>query len=381
MPTAVIVLVIGQFFTAILGLVYETRTEEDIFIQNFLLARFFGLIGWLFAGLRGLIDELGVTILAMMFLILSTAFQVGAFLRLKEKYQGVPRVVHIVYTTVSMLAMQVLALSTIPLAEQMKIMLIITAIPWVYPIYILFTEKDSSRLQKMVGGIYFLGIIPNAFLSTLNLLTGGSLDFLTTSTYYMTFSFLSVYVVMLIGSVGFLLLIKEKIDTDMVRMATYDALTGIYNRKVFFKKAQETLDVAITQNSEQPIAFLLIDLDDFKRINDKHGHYTGDIVLQNFVGHVLALLGDKGIFGRIGGEEFALFISTMEQADILAFAQLLCDTVASATIQEQITYSISTGIAIVPVTTTVSLEKLYQESDNLMYQAKANGKNCIAVNH
>ena len=88
-PTAMIVLIIGQFFTGVIGLAYRIRTEEDSFIQSFLLSRLFEMIAWIMMALRGLdlVPEYLSSLVANSLLIVSASLQVGALLKIKGKYQ------------------------------------------------------------------------------------------------------------------------------------------------------------------------------------------------------------------------------------------------------------------------------------------------------
>jgi PAS domain S-box-containing protein len=96
---------------------------------------------------------------------------------------------------------------------------------------------------------------------------------------------------------------KKQLEGELQRLATTDVLTQSSNRRHFFECAQQAFDSA--REDGTPLAFLLLDIDDFKRINDSYGHQEGDQVLQRIADSGKAVLRRGDLFGRIGGEEFA----------------------------------------------------------------------------
>ncbi len=103
--------------------------------------------------------------------------------------------------------------------------------------------------------------------------------------------------------------------TDMLNaLATTDPLTGLYNRRFFFKRAEEEWNLAVRKNKKLAIA--MIDIDHFKRVNDTFGHDNGDIVLKEMAKIISDGLRSCDVVARYGGEEFVLFLSdcTKEEA-------------------------------------------------------------------
>jgi diguanylate cyclase (GGDEF)-like protein len=156
-------------------------------------------------------------------------------------------------------------------------------------------------------------------------------------------------------------------------IANHDALTGIFNRRSFFLNAKEMFT-----HAKQSVFAMMIDIDFFKAINDEHGHATGDRTLIKVAHTIAGKLPENAIFGRIGGEEFAVLQTGSECSTIIEQAQNCQQAVAQLSIgndQGQIIHcSISTGIAQ-KTAETDSLDALLRQADLALYQAKNSGRN------
>ena len=120
-----------------------------------------------------------------------------------------------------------------------------------------------------------------------------------------------MYIVMLVGGMGFILLAKEKSDLELIKAATLDHMTNIYNRGTFIRHAREAISLHVRKRT--PISLLLMDLDNFKKVNDTYGHHTGDIVLTRFAEDIKKQLRSYDLFGRFGGEEFVLLLPETDE--------------------------------------------------------------------
>lgn len=172
---------------------------------------------------------------------------------------------------------------------------------------------------------------------------------------------------------------KKRLEGELQRLATTDVLTQSSNRRHFFDCAQEAFDSA--RQAQTPLAFLLLDIDDFKQINDTFGHPQGDQVLQRIADTGKAVLRRGDQFGRIGGEEFAAVfpgctpqmaqqIAERLQREIQRLSFIHEDQVFGVTISQGLT-----GI----VEDDETLDSLFARADTAMYQAKRQGKNQIVI--
>lgn len=171
-------------------------------------------------------------------------------------------------------------------------------------------------------------------------------------------------------------------NLQLSRMAMSDGLTGISNRRHFDEQLQALLSMA--QRGGTSISVLMMDLDFFKRFNDRYGHQAGDACLTKVAQTISeAFKRPSECAARYGGEEFAVVALNMNAADLAQYAQLLCDKVRALNIPHQdaptgvVSISIG-GISLVPTrdTTPASLLKL---ADGALYEAKARGRNCVHI--
>ncbi|MBZ6076420.1 GGDEF domain-containing protein [Microvirga puerhi] len=168
----------------------------------------------------------------------------------------------------------------------------------------------------------------------------------------------------------FLSMAKEQIEYEHRQAALVDHLTGIPNRRAFLENA-----AALLSKQDNPVSCLLFDLDNFKSINDRFGHEVGDHVLVIF-GSVLSDHLPQGVFGRLGGEEFAAMV-TMEAPGAEALAERIRHSFFSVGkivqgLRVEVTVSVgcATG-ACIPV------QHLLREADIALYRAKAQGRNLV----
>ena len=165
---------------------------------------------------------------------------------------------------------------------------------------------------------------------------------------------------------------------ELQRRSRRDLMTGLLNRETFLKEMEETKSEHLDQTS----SVILLDVDHFKRINDTWGHHTGDEALVLIGTAILEIFGSDGLAGRIGGEEFAVFLlgddeseaTTLGEAIRLKVQQLPFFPVPSC--QEKL--SLSVGIA--SASNTIDTTALLKRADAMLYQAKADGRNCVCVN-
>ena len=115
-----------------------------------------------------------------------------------------------------------------------------------------------------------------------------------------------------------LLLRLHRVEQEMRALASYDSLTGLPSRHAFFDNANNY--VSLAQREHKPFSVMIIDLDHFKSINDRHGHPAGDAVLKLFADVVNSVARRSDIVGRLGGEEFAIVLPSTTSPEALEFS-------------------------------------------------------------
>ncbi|MGH8350118.1 MAG: GGDEF domain-containing protein [Pseudomonas sp.] len=172
---------------------------------------------------------------------------------------------------------------------------------------------------------------------------------------------------------------KKQMETELHRLATIDALTQSSNRRHFFECAHRAF--AHTRQQGEPLSFLMLDIDNFKTINDTYGHQEGDNVLQRIAESGRAALRRGDLFGRIGGEEFAAVFPGCTPQMALQVAERLQRQIQQLSFNhEGQTFGITVSQGLTSLTAAdENVENLFSRADAAMYQAKREGKNRIVT--
>ncbi|CAI8899709.1 PAS domain S-box-containing protein/diguanylate cyclase (GGDEF) domain-containing protein [Pseudomonas sp. IT-P12] len=170
---------------------------------------------------------------------------------------------------------------------------------------------------------------------------------------------------------------KKNMESELHRLATIDVLTQSSNRRHFFDCAHREFELARQQGG--PLAFLLLDIDDFKLINDTYGHPVGDRVLQQIAETGRGALRRGDVFGRIGGEEFAAVFPGCAPDMAMQVAERLQREIQRLSFShEHQTFGITVSQGLTNLTAEdANIESLFARADAAMYEAKRQGKNRI----
>lgn len=173
--------------------------------------------------------------------------------------------------------------------------------------------------------------------------------------------------------------LKNSLEFNRVKeLAMRDGLTGLYNRRVF----DEILTIEGALHKLMPLSLLLLDLDDFKRVNDTFGHCTGDHVLATFARILRESCRGADLVARYGGEEFAVVLPATPSAKAMEIAQRMRMRFAATTFacdEQAFTQTVSIGIACTYDTARIPIIDLVQHADEALYRAKRGGKNRVCV--
>jgi diguanylate cyclase (GGDEF)-like protein len=190
-------------------------------------------------------------------------------------------------------------------------------------------------------------------------------------------AYFASYLLMIVNGVGFLLMCKQKIDGQMRRLATVDALTDTLNRRAFFERAEGARQLAL--RLRKPIALLMLDLDHFKQLNDSHGHACGDQALRLFAETARGVLREQDLMGRLGGEEFALALPGTTLEGACQAAERLRAAVTTLCLECAGTYRMSVSIGVVMIDPNEELTAALARADHALYAAKTSGRNRVEI--
>lgn len=156
----------------------------------------------------------------------------------------------------------------------------------------------------------------------------------------------------------------------LIDLASKDALTGIYNNKTF----HEIVNNVLTHQPELKHAMMIIDVDDFKQINDEYGHMQGDKILKWIASAISGSLRNDDVAARVGGDEFAVFMRNYkERENIEQLAERILYNFEKLSKDSGITVSCSLGVAMYP-DNAVNFDELYKIADSAMYDIKRSSK-------
>ena len=189
-----------------------------------------------------------------------------------------------------------------------------------------------------------------------------------------------LYILLLLLVIGFITLWTYRLKRSQerfARLARRDGLTGIVNREHFMEQAKAMLQACA--RSQRELCLILIDLDNFKSVNDNHGHVAGDGVLRQTVEMCQLHMRATDLFGRLGGEEFGVMLEdcTLEAAH--QRAEELREAIESfARAGVEVTVTASFGVATVRLS-GYELRQMLIHADSALYRAKRGGRNRVEV--
>jgi len=183
-----------------------------------------------------------------------------------------------------------------------------------------------------------------------------------------------------IGYIGSCIDVTEKVEGQLLKeQAQIDGLCHIYNRYYLDKLLEHHIETARQQNS--CLAVIMLDIDNFKLVNDRYGHAVGDIVLQQVAATILENIRDDDICGRYGGEEFLVVLNNTSRSLASEVANRIRSRIAekriNINIAENFLVSVTVSGGVSYLQEGDSTKDLNRRADQGLYLAKRSGKNCI----
>ncbi|MBI9111881.1 sensor domain-containing diguanylate cyclase [Maridesulfovibrio ferrireducens] len=171
---------------------------------------------------------------------------------------------------------------------------------------------------------------------------------------------------------------QKQMEEELRMLAGTDVLTGLYNRRQFMELAN--IEYQRHCRYGEPLAFIMGDLDHFKRINDTYGHESGDLVLKSFADLCKEQFREVDIIGRLGGEEFAILLPSTTLDEAAAVAERLrrvCQERDVFLEEGSLRVTVSLGVAMADK--ALGLKSLIRRADEAMYRAKSESRNRVGV--
>lgn len=242
------------------------------------------------------------------------------------------------------------------------------------PLYVLEPSELSKNILIQKEGISFLTAIP-LFSGKIH---AGYLFLASADKNIAELDFDIVSLLALVGNHVSLILGKLKLFQETKRLSITDSLTGLYNRRYFYKHID--IEIARSKRYGNVFSVMLFDIDNFKKINDTFGHQAGDVVLQGLAKILRSESRETDIVVRYGGEEFIVLLPSTSEAEAFALAERIRNTVEKTVFtvndSENVNITLSGGIASFPSSASDSKALLYA-ADSALYLAKDGGRNKI----
>ena len=172
---------------------------------------------------------------------------------------------------------------------------------------------------------------------------------------------------------------RKRLEKKLLELSVKDELTGLYNRRYIHDDISKRIASFARYNTPFSIAF--IDIDYFKKINDRYGHDAGDEVLKALSDLVQSELRNSDIFARFGGEEFIAVFPNTSKKDAAVFVERLRNTIQEQRVETtsgSIAFTISIGLTEV-IESDKAFDTIVKRADEALYIAKEKGRNCLVI--
>lgn len=371
--TFMLVLAFGNISFAMLMAGYARSAEGNPALRVWMWAKLVQGVAHLLGWMRPDFPSVWMGIGANTFLILGIALEVAAYCT----FFGFPRWTRILYplTAVTIMLFHAARLAGLSSNNMAVIMsCIIALLTGSMAFILLLPGAQSSLLQRIIGTndlLFFFVMCARGWIGARD----GTLAVFTPAA-VQTVTYFAGYLLMIVNGFGFMLLCKEKDDRKMRLLATIDSLTGLVNRRAFFEQTESARMLA--RRMHKPIALMMLDIDHFKRLNDRFGHAGGDEALCVFAATAQAVLREHDIMGRLGGEEFALVLPGTNLEGALQAAERLRLAVESAVLPNSgHAFSMTVSIGVVLIDPHEHINAALARADHALYAAKSDGRNRI----
>ena len=240
-------------------------------------------------------------------------------------------------------------------------------------------ESRGSARWLMLGG-YLIGAATMGSRAVVSVVDPGAIPSFLGPSAFQGINFLFVFAVILVTSVGFLLLHKERSEEAAQKLALTDPLTGAFNRRTFLELAEK--EIARTRRARGSLSLIMLDLDHFKQMNDRNGHLAGDEVLKGVVAITLTCLRKEDFLVRYGGEEFCILLPSVAIDRAAVMAERIREAVEQARFSfkgRALSVTISIGVTTLSMDGNENIDTVVNRADEALYAAKKAGRNRVVA--
>ena len=192
-------------------------------------------------------------------------------------------------------------------------------------------------------------------------------------------TYLLSFAISFFWSTGFILMVSQRLRNDLMEVATIDVLTPIPNRRATQGFLEKELSRA--RRNESEFSVLLIDIDDFKQVNDRWGHSVGDHALERAAGIFQSMIRKEDWVGRWGGEEFLMISPGSPYCDGTSLAERVRSEIATSEYNHSdASFGITVSIGVACANQTSTMDEILKEADDALYRAKLTKNTVSAAN-
>nr|WP_241018260.1 GGDEF domain-containing protein [Paraburkholderia sp. Tr-20389] len=162
----------------------------------------------------------------------------------------------------------------------------------------------------------------------------------------------------------------QALAQQLAHRATHDALTGVFNRSAVIERTTKAL-------RHDSAVMIILDIDEFKRVNDDFGHPAGDAVIMGIVECLRRIVGERGFIGRVGGEEFTVLLPAHEPAEALRQAEKMREAIGRQVFASPVDRRITASFGVSANPPGTDFDTAYGLADAALYRAKRGGRNRV----
>lgn len=372
-PTLFLMIVLASVVTALATLAISSGQDEDDGLSLWAASMLVHAAAFALLSMRGRLPDLTSIVLANALISATIALAheaLHAFLRQ-------PPVRYLIWVPVAVTALGFFLLIDRPADRQLLASVVCSA---QIGFLLLVFYKSMSRIYGRGKFLFVSGmlLLLLAFVTRGTFLLLGWIDLRQplSNMPAQTLMLLVSFVVVMLGSLGFVFMIKDRLDERNRDLAMHDSLTGLANRRAIMQALEQQFSLA--QRAEQALSVLMIDVDHFKRINDCFGHPAGDEVLRSIAQRIAERIRVQDIAGRFGGEEFLVILPGTTAEGALQLAEALRVSIAATpvlTTWQTVGATVSLGVFGGVINEAQELDSLLERADQALYRAKQNGRN------